>query len=49
MTACTHRLWGEPDGLACIRTDPHQSGHQYQSGAGSDLGEGQNHAKEPME
>lgn len=29
---CDHRLWGEPDGLVCTRTDgPHVTGHVYVS------------------
>lgn len=26
---CTHQLWGAADGLRCLRTDDHDTGHTY--------------------
>ena len=26
---CTARIWGDPTGLQCKRTDPHEFGHVY--------------------
>lgn len=37
---CDHRLWNAPDGLQCVRSDPHETGHQYRSSNGSENGEG---------
>jgi hypothetical protein len=29
---CTHRLWGDPDGLRCVIEQPnHRTGHVYQA------------------
>ena len=33
---CDHRLWGDPTGLACSRTDPHDTGHVYKPSSGMD-------------
>lgn len=40
---CEHRMWDEPDGLLCNRTDPHLTGHIYLSRCASHLGEGAHH------
>lgn len=26
---CNVRLWNDPDGLKCVRTEPHSRGHIY--------------------
>ena len=44
--ACTHRLWGEDDGLLCDGTH-HPHGHTFTSATGSHLGEGEHHGREP--
>lgn len=33
---CAHRLWNEPNGLTCTRTDPHTTGHTYESTSAGD-------------
>lgn len=50
MTArrCTHRLWDDPAGLPCTRTDPHHTGHTYTPNRGTETPDA-HAAKEAMD